>query len=107
MCIFRNVIDVAALDSHNLQQHEYLERTKMYNSKVQQILSANRNKLNKKLKCILEDIMNPDEVLNSEPIKKEDLIMVNVFYFLFCPKSCILKLYFNCSKDYIKFIFSI
>lgn len=73
---FSNVIDVAALDSHNLQQHEYLERTKMYNSKVQQILAANRNKLGRKPKCILEDIVNPEEVLNAEPIKKEDLIMV-------------------------------
>lgn len=79
--VFRNVIDVAALDSHNLQQHEYLERTKMYNSKVQQILSAHRHKLNRKPKCILEDIMNPEEVLNSEPIKREDLIMVIVCLF--------------------------
>lgn len=64
------------MDSHNLQQHEYLERTKLYNSKVQQILLANKNKLNKKPKCILEDIMDPEKVLNSNPISKEDLNLV-------------------------------
>lgn len=78
----RNVIDVAALDSHNLQQHEYLERTKMYNAKVQQILSANRNKLKRKPKCILEDIMNPEKVLNSEPIKFEDLHLVGFVWYI-------------------------
>lgn len=78
ICHSRNVIDVAALDSHNLQQHEYLERTKMYNAKVQQILSANRSKLSKKPKCILEDIVNPEQYLHSEPISNEDLNMVNI-----------------------------
>lgn len=72
------MIDVAALDSHNLQQHEYLERTKLYNAKVQQILSAYRNKLIRKPKGILEDIINPEKVLNSESISIEDLNMVNI-----------------------------
>lgn len=31
----RNVIDVAALDSHNLEQHEYVERARQYIQKAQ------------------------------------------------------------------------
>lgn len=74
---FRNVIDVAALDSHNLQQHEYLERTKMYNIKVQQVFANNRQ-LNRTLnRCILVDIPLPEKILNSEPINPEDLSMVS------------------------------
>lgn len=55
----------------------------MYNTKVQQILSANRNKLNRKPKCILEDIMHPEKVLNSEPIKEEDLNLVIKYFLMF------------------------
>ncbi|KAJ8919376.1 hypothetical protein NQ315_016469 [Exocentrus adspersus] len=71
-----NVIDVAALDSHNLQQHEFLERSKMYNIKVQQVLANNRQ-LHKTLKkCILVDIPLPEKILNSDPISPEDLNLI-------------------------------
>lgn len=76
--ICRNVIDVAALDSHNLQQHEYLERMKIYNVRAQQILSTNKYKVNKKPSSVLQDIPNPDKVLNSEPINAEDLNSVRI-----------------------------
>ncbi|XP_072386485.1 ragulator complex protein LAMTOR1 [Diabrotica undecimpunctata] len=72
-----NVIDVAALDSHNLQQHEYVERMKIYNIKVQQVLASNKHKYSKKLNSILQDIPNPDKVLNSEPINADDLNMIS------------------------------
>nr|XP_023030101.1 ragulator complex protein LAMTOR1 [Leptinotarsa decemlineata] len=71
-----NVIDVAALDSHNLQQHEYLERMKIYSLRTHQVLGNNRYKLSSRPKSILEDIPNPEVVLNSEPINFDDL---NVF----------------------------
>ncbi|XP_023310456.1 ragulator complex protein LAMTOR1 [Anoplophora glabripennis] len=74
--IATNVIDVAALDSHNLQQHEYLERTKMYNIKVQQAFANNRQ-LSKTLnRCILMDIPLPEKVLSTEPINPEDLSLI-------------------------------
>lgn len=71
-----NVIDVAALDTHNLQQHEYLERIKIYNVKVQQVLAANKQQYSKKCNCILQDIPNPEKVLNSDPISTDDLTMI-------------------------------
>ncbi|CAH1105610.1 unnamed protein product [Psylliodes chrysocephalus] len=74
-----NVIDVAALDSHNLQQHEYLERMKIYNVRVQQVLASNKHKYIKKLNFILQDIPNPDKVLSSESISVDDLNMITSF----------------------------
>ncbi|EFA02668.2 ragulator complex protein LAMTOR1 [Tribolium castaneum] len=68
-----NVIDVAALDSHNLQQHEYVDRMKQYNLKVQQVCASKKNKLTNRLKtCILEDIPWTEITLQSEPISAED-----------------------------------
>lgn len=76
-CCFRNVIDVAALDSHNLQQHEYVERMKLYNLRVQQVCSNKKNKLTHRLKnCILEDIPWTDKILQSEPINTDDKNLV-------------------------------
>ncbi|CAG9856334.1 unnamed protein product [Phyllotreta striolata] len=71
-----NVIDVAALDSHNLQQHEYIDRMKIYNFRVQQVLASNKHKYVKKVTFILQDIPNPDKALNTEPISAEDLNMI-------------------------------
>ncbi|RZB39494.1 ragulator complex protein LAMTOR1, partial [Asbolus verrucosus] len=72
-----NVIDVAALDSHNLQQHEYVERMKQYNIRVQQVCATKKNKLTNKLKnCILEDIPWTDKILHSEPINIDDKVLI-------------------------------
>ncbi|KAG5867497.1 hypothetical protein JTB14_015972 [Gonioctena quinquepunctata] len=71
-----NVIDVAALDSHNLQQHEYLERMKIYNMKVQQVFTNNRHKLSPTPSCTLQDIPNPEKVLSSDVISTEELNMI-------------------------------
>lgn len=77
--LFRNVIDVAALDSHNLQQHEYVERVKHYNAKAQQVCAAKKSRLTQKLRnCILEDIASPDRVLHSESLSHDDRNMVGV-----------------------------
>lgn len=78
---FRNVIDVAALDSHNLQQNEYEERMKQYNVRVQQVFANKKNKLSSRFKnCILEDIPWPEKVLQSDSINIEDKKLVfNVF----------------------------
>lgn len=74
-----NVIDVAALDSHNLQQHEYLERMKQYNARVQQITTNNKSKLtNKQQPCLLQDIPVPEKILSSEPISQDDIKLVNI-----------------------------
>lgn len=62
-----NVIDVGALDSHNLQQHEFMDRMKQYNFKVQLCMN-NKSKLFNKNKCILQDISSNDEILKKNSI---------------------------------------
>ncbi|KAH1021998.1 hypothetical protein HUJ04_011474 [Dendroctonus ponderosae] len=74
----RNVIDVAALDSHNLQQHDYLDRVKSYNVKVQQVLTANKASLAPKLKtCILQDVPQPDKVLGADLLSLDDSELIS------------------------------
>lgn len=58
--VHRNVIDVAALDSHNLQQHEYLERKKIYNMRIQQVNANSRT--GARSKCLLlQDVPSAEE----------------------------------------------
>ncbi|KAF2884113.1 hypothetical protein ILUMI_22081 [Ignelater luminosus] len=72
-----NVIDVAALDSHNLQQHEYLERMKQYSVKLQQVCTSHRLPPRGKM-CLLQDIPAPERLLASEAIQAEDLNIINM-----------------------------
>lgn len=73
----RNVIDVAALDSHNLQQHEYLERMKLYNQRLQQLCATNKVQ-SKGRTSILQDVPNPEKILNSDPATLDDIKLVSV-----------------------------
>lgn len=69
------MIDVAALDSHNLQQHEYVDKMKHYSQRVQRACSQNKFVL-KNSPCLLQDIPMPEKVLASESISAEDRNMV-------------------------------
>ncbi|CAG9763798.1 unnamed protein product [Ceutorhynchus assimilis] len=68
-----NVIDVFAIDSYNLQQQEYMERVKMYNIKINQVLAGNRGALANSLKsCLLEDVPQPEKILSGDLLNRED-----------------------------------
>ncbi|XP_044749876.1 ragulator complex protein LAMTOR1 [Coccinella septempunctata] len=69
-----NVIDVGALNSHNLQQNEYIERMRHYDSRVQQ---CNKSKLMTRKKCILQDIPTTDKILGVDSLSTEDVQMIN------------------------------
>ncbi|PSN35933.1 Ragulator complex protein LAMTOR1 [Blattella germanica] len=69
-----NVIDVAALDSHNLEQHEYLDRMKHYSQKLQAISRWSPPKLPP---CLLVDIPAPEKLLASEPISQADRHLIS------------------------------
>lgn len=60
-CMYRNVIDVAAMGAHNLEQHEYLERVKHYSIKLQAVSSRS---LMPHKTCLLVDIPAPDKIVN-------------------------------------------
>lgn len=68
-----NVIDVAALESHNLEHHEYLDRVKHYTQKLQ---SVSRWTPPRRPPCLLVDIPAPEKLLAAEPVTKQDLQLV-------------------------------
>ncbi|KAJ9595836.1 hypothetical protein L9F63_012991 [Diploptera punctata] len=69
-----NVIDVAALDPHNLEQHEYMERVRIYSQKLQ---SMSRWIPPRRPPCLLVDIPAPEKHLAAEPISQPDFALVN------------------------------
>jgi len=76
----RNVIDVAALDSHNLEQHEYVERARQYIQKAQTAQPVLASKYNKlvlvKNSGVLRDIPAVENLLIDSPINIEDYNMM-------------------------------
>ncbi|KAL7293710.1 hypothetical protein TKK_0012782 [Trichogramma kaykai] len=68
-----NIIDVGALDSHNLEQHEYIERSRTYIKRIE----TSGIRVPDLSFCLLKDIPAPEKVLASatlNPVDK-DLIM--------------------------------
>ncbi|CAH0387251.1 unnamed protein product [Bemisia tabaci] len=70
-----NVIDVAALGSHNLEQHEYLERTNYYTAKLSTLAKWS---FLKNPPSLLVDIPVPEKVLSASPISSLDLDLMNI-----------------------------
>lgn len=84
---FRNIIDVAAMDAHNLQPQEMNNRIKVYNQKLAQQWSSIQDSTNLP-SGLLKDIPNPELFLTSTPISAVDLTMVlMVFVFRFLHLS--------------------
>ncbi|KAK0167636.1 hypothetical protein PV327_005007 [Microctonus hyperodae] len=63
-----NVIDVGALDSHNLEQHEYMDRSRAYSKKIE----SGEVKVPQSVSCLLNDIPVPEKTLAADPIALED-----------------------------------
>lgn len=69
-----NVIDVAALDSHNLEQHEYKERTKQYQ---QRLMQGTGQRWHFTAPCLLTDIPMPEKVLSAPPLTYGDMLLIS------------------------------
>ncbi|KAL0111993.1 hypothetical protein PUN28_013314 [Cardiocondyla obscurior] len=63
-----NVIDVGALDTHNLEQHEYMDRSRAYSKRIE----SGRVKLPETASCLLKDIPAPERILAADPLATED-----------------------------------
>ncbi|XP_012257392.1 ragulator complex protein LAMTOR1 [Athalia rosae] len=63
-----NVIDVGALDSHNLEQHEYMDRSRAYAKRIEVI----GVQVPDHLPCLLKDIPAPERVLAGEGLLQQD-----------------------------------
>lgn len=64
-----NVIDVGALDSHNLEQHEYMDRSRAY---LKRIETGGIKVPDSASSCLLKDIPAPERVLAAEPLAVGD-----------------------------------
>lgn len=71
-----NVIDVSALDAHNMEQHEYMERARHYSQKI--ATSTLKGYQNDRPECLLSDVPAVDRVLATDPhsIAELQLIMI-------------------------------
>ncbi|GAB0090021.1 Winged helix-like DNA-binding domain superfamily [Sergentomyia squamirostris] len=70
-----NIIDVAAMDMHNLEPQEYSDRVKLYSHRLAQQWS-NVNHPRTGPRGLLKDIPNPEEMLSTSPISITDLQMM-------------------------------
>lgn len=71
-----NIIDVGALECHTLEQHEYLERVRMYNHRLNTVpphkipSRAHHNVM------LLSDVPAAERILSAQPISLADLNMM-------------------------------
>ncbi|XP_059607774.1 ragulator complex protein LAMTOR1 [Phlebotomus argentipes] len=70
-----NIIDVAAMDMHNLEPQEYSDRVKLYSQRLAQQWSTVSHPRTGP-RGLLQDIPNPEEVLSATPISAADLHMI-------------------------------
>ena len=73
---FSNVIDVGALDSQHLEQHEYMDRSRAYSKRIE----MGGFKVPSNTPCLLKDIPAPERVLAAEPLAPEDHELVKKNY---------------------------
>ncbi|XP_012287942.1 ragulator complex protein LAMTOR1 isoform X2 [Orussus abietinus] len=67
-----NVIDVGALDSHNLEQHEYNDRSRAYSKRIK----ASGVKIPDCTHHLLKDIPAPERILAAEAVAPEDVKLI-------------------------------
>lgn len=70
------MIDVGALDSHNLEQHEYMDRSRAYSKRIE----SGGVKVPAGTACLLKDIPAPERILAAEPLTREDRELVKKNY---------------------------
>ncbi|XP_063228395.1 ragulator complex protein LAMTOR1 isoform X2 [Bacillus rossius redtenbacheri] len=68
-----SVIDVAALESHTLEQHDFLDRVRQYSQRLQ---SSGRWAAPARAPCLLADIPAPEKLLAAEPLGAADLQLI-------------------------------
>ncbi|XP_055531911.1 ragulator complex protein LAMTOR1 [Wyeomyia smithii] len=71
-----NVIDVAAMDIHNIEPQEYNDRVKVYSQRLAQQWSSVPHPNSASYVGLFKDIPNPESMLASVPISPDDLNMI-------------------------------
>lgn len=63
---------MGALDSHNLEQHEYMDRARAYSKRIE----SGRITLPETTSSFLKDIPAPERILAAEPLISKDQELV-------------------------------
>ncbi|XP_071489050.1 ragulator complex protein LAMTOR1-like isoform X1 [Diadema antillarum] len=71
-----NVIDVSAIDSQALEQHEYMDRTRAYSSRVAVVVSGPKRPPSSFLR-LPKGVSMPYSVLSEEPVSIADISLVS------------------------------
>jgi len=82
---------VGALDTHNLEQHEYMDRSRAYMKRIE----AARIKFPDISPCLLKDVPAPEKILAADPLAAGDQGLVKdsfVMFTIVMSKSNILNL---------------
>lgn len=80
---------MGALDTHNLEQHEYVERSRAYLKRIE----SGRVKLPEISPCLLKDMPAPERILAADALAAADQEVVSnfkiTFFYCICPCDCI------------------
>ncbi|XP_033646992.1 ragulator complex protein LAMTOR1-like [Asterias rubens] len=72
-----DVIDVSAIDSHTMEQHEYLDRARTYSSRVAVVVTGTK-KSSSSLLVLPHGVSVPYTVLADEPVSLADINLITV-----------------------------
>ncbi|XP_022084504.1 ragulator complex protein LAMTOR1-like [Acanthaster planci] len=72
-----DVIDVSAIDSHTMEQHEYLDRARTYSSRVAVVVTGTK-KSPSSLLVLPQGVSVPYTVLADEPVSLADINLIAV-----------------------------
>lgn len=70
-----NVIDVSAIDSQALEQHEYMDRTRTYSSRVAVVVTGPKKPPSSFLR-LPKGVSMPYSVLSEEPVSVADINLI-------------------------------
>ncbi|XP_011664192.1 ragulator complex protein LAMTOR1 isoform X2 [Strongylocentrotus purpuratus] len=70
-----NVIDVSAIDSQALEQHEYMDRARTYSSRVAVVVTGPKKPLSSFLR-LPKGVSMPYSVLSEEPVSVDDINLI-------------------------------
>ncbi|XP_054756019.1 ragulator complex protein LAMTOR1-like [Lytechinus pictus] len=70
-----NVIDVSAIDSQALEQHEYMDRARTYSSRVAVVVTGPKKPLSSFLRLPM-GVSMPYSVLSEEPVSVDDINLI-------------------------------
>lgn len=71
-----NIIDVGALECHTLEQHEYIERVRLYNQKLHSLSASKNGGRAGQEPQLLYDIPAAERILSAQPVSSADLSLM-------------------------------